>query len=270
MPSARDHKSSTLVKLLYIGDSGTGKTTSLASLVEAGYHLRVLDFDNLLDPLINRVRRKHEAGLDQIEYMTFRDRMKATGNGPVIDGTPTAFVGALKAVEKWEDDTVPGTWGPSHILVIDSFTTMSRAAYWWAKGLMGAATFAEGVPMKGIRPEQFYHTAQQALLNTVAYVTAESFGANVIVVAHVKYIERDGITKGFPLALGNAISPEIPSYFPSVALATKSGGKRTIRTISTNMIDLKNPRSFDMADEFDMEDGLARFFKAALGASGAK
>jgi len=30
------------------------------------------------------------------------------------------------------------------------------------------------------------------------------------------------------------------------------------------MIDLKNPRSFDMADEFDMEDGLARFFKAAL------
>jgi len=115
-----------------------------------------------------------------------------------------------------------------------------------------------------VRPEQFYHAAQQALMNTIAYVTAESFGANVIVIAHVKYMERDGQTKGFPVAVGNAISPEIPSYFPSVALATKSGTRRVIRTRSTSMIDLKNPRSFDMADEFDMEDGLAKFFKAAL------
>jgi len=129
---------------------------------------------------------------------------------------------------------------------------------------LGAATFAEGVPIRGVRPEQFYHTAQQALMNTIAYVTAESFGANVIVIAHIKYMERDGQTKGFPVAVGNAISPEIPSYFPSVALATKSGTRRLIRTRSTNMIDLKNPRSFDMAEEFDMEDGLARFFKAAL------
>jgi len=178
---------------------------------------------------------------------------------------PTAYIGSMKAIDRWEDGSVPAEWGAKHILVIDSFTTMARAAYWWAKGLMGAATFAEGVPMKGVRPEQFYHTAQQALMNTIAYVTAESFATNVIVVAHVKYIERDGITKGFPVAVGNAISPEIPSYFPSVALATKSGGKRTIRTRSTNMIDLKNPRSFDMAEEFDMEDGLARFFKTVLG-----
>lgn len=122
--------------------------------------------------------------------------------------------------------------------------------------------------MKGVRPEQFYHTAQQALMNTVAYITAESFNTNVVVVAHIKYIERDGVTKGFPVAVGNAISPEIPSYFPSVALATKGSGpdpKRMIRTRSTNMIDLKNPRSFDrdMAVEFDMDEGLAKFFATA-------
>ena len=264
MPSAKDHKSSIFVKLLYIGDSGTGKTTSLDSLVAAVYHLRVLDFDNLLDQLVHQARHNH-SDLDQIQYQTFRDQMKTTPNGPIIDGVPTAYIGSMKAIDRWEDGSVPAEWGAKHILVIDSFTTMARAAYWWAKGLMGAATFAEGVPMKGVRPEQFYHTAQQALMNTIAYVTAESFATNVIVVAHVKYIERDGITKGFPVAVGNAISPEIPSYFPSVALATKSGGKRTIRTRSTNMIDLKNPRSFDMAEEFDMEDGLARFFKTVLG-----
>jgi len=264
MPSAADHKSSAFVKLLYMGDSGTGKTTSLTSLVEVGYHLRVLDFDNLLDPLIQMARRKSDNLLNSIHYMTFRDKFRTTPNGPIIDGVPTAYIGSMKAIDLWEDGTVPSSWGPDHFLVVDSLTTMSRSAYWWAKGLLGAATFAEGVPIRGVRPEQFYHTAQQALMNTIAYVTAESFGANVIVIAHAKYMERDGQTKGFPVAVGNAISPEIPSYFPSVALATKSGTRRLIRTRSTNMFDLKNPRSFDMADEFDMEDGLARFFKAAL------
>ena len=265
MPSAADHKSSKYVKLLYIGDSGTGKTTSLSSLVEAGYHLRVLDFDNLLDPLVHMVRKKTPEKLGAIEYMSFRDKMSTTPNGPIVDGVPTAFIGSMKAIDKWEDNSTPAAWGDKHILVIDSLTTMARASYWWAKGLLGAATFAEGVPIRGVRPEQFYHTAQQALMNTVAYVTAESFNANVIVIAHIKYLERDGQTKGFPVAVGQAISPEIPSYFPSVALATKRGTTRTIQTRSTNMIDLKNPRSFDMADAYDMEDGLATFFKVVLG-----
>lgn len=264
MPSALDHVSSKIVKLLYIGDSGTGKTTSLSSLVEAGYNLRILDFDNLLDSLIALVRRSCPDKLGTIEYMTFRDKMKSSENGPIADGLPRAYIDSMRAIDKWEDGSTPSKWGAEYILVIDSFTTMARAAYWWAKGLQGASGFAEGVPLKGVRPEQFYHTAQQALMNTIAYITAESFNANVIVVAHVKYLERDGMTKGFPVAVGNAISPEIPSYFPSVALATKSGGaspKRTIRTVSTNMIDLKNPRGFEMAQELDMETGLADFFK---------
>lgn len=265
MPSAANHQGSKFVKLLYIGDSGTGKTTSLASLVGAGYFLRILDFDNLLDPLVHMVRRSNASQLGRIEYMSFRDKMRSSPNGPIADGPPSAYIGSMKAIDKWEDGSVPSSWGPRHILVIDSFTTMARSSYWWAKGLLGAATFAEGVPIKGVRPEQFYHTAQQALMTTIAYVTAESFATNVIVIAHVKYIERDGVTKGFPVAVGNAISPEIPSYFPSVALASKAGTRRVIRTRSTAMIDLKNPRSFDMAEEFDMEDGLARFFKAVLG-----
>jgi hypothetical protein len=75
------------------------------------------------------------------------------------------------------------------------------------------------------------------------------------------------VAKGFPLSVGNAISPEIPSYFASVSLATKSGTgdsmKRVIRTRSTNMIDLKDPKAFDpaFATELPMESGLATLFK---------
>lgn len=267
MTKASDHQSSSITKLLYIGDSGTGKTTSLTSLIKAGFKLRIYDFDNLLNPLIATVRRECPDRLDNVEFMSFRDKMKASAQGPICDGQPTAFSNFLKAMDKWDDGSRPDDWGPDTIAVVDSGTTLARSCYWWAKAFQGAHTFAEGVPMKGVRPEQFYHTAQQAIMNTISWLTAESFNANVIYIAHIKYMERDGQTKGFPVAIGNAISPEIPSYFPSVALATKTGNgssvKRVIRTASTNMIDLKNPRSFDMAQELPMETGLATFFEAS-------
>lgn len=120
--------------------------------------------------------------------------------------------------------------------------------------------------MKGVRPELNYHTAQQALMNAIALLTSPSFYCNVLIIAHIKYMEKDGVTKGFPVAVGNAISPEIPAYFSSVSLATKTGTgdniRRIIRTRSTAMFDLKDPKSFDpkFASEIPM-DNLADLFK---------
>jgi len=262
MPKASEHNSGSLTKMLYIGDSGTGKTSSLASLVVAGYKVRVLDFDNLLAPLVALVKRHHPEALDRLEYMPFRDKMKSSPNGPVVDGMPKAYVEAMKAIDKWEDGSIPSQWGSDTVFVIDSLTMLSKAAYFWARGLQGAAGFAEGVSLKGVDGRNLIYVAQQGLINTISYITAEQFNCNVIVIAHIKYLERDGQTKGYPVAIGNAISPEIPAYFPSVALAQRDGDKRVLRTRSTRMFDLKNPRSFDMAEQFDMDDGLAKFFSA--------
>jgi hypothetical protein len=100
--------------MLYIGDSGTGKTTSLISLVKAGYILRIFDFDNLLDPLLMVCRRDCPEHLDNIEFMSFRDKMKMTEQGPIVDGMPRAYTNFLKALFKWEDGTNPSTeWTPS-------------------------------------------------------------------------------------------------------------------------------------------------------------
>ena len=51
MPSLANHQSNEFTKLLIEGDSGSGKTGALASLVKAGYKLRILDMDNGLDAL---------------------------------------------------------------------------------------------------------------------------------------------------------------------------------------------------------------------------
>jgi hypothetical protein len=262
MPKASEHQSHTLHKRLYIGDSGTGKTTSLLSLVKAGFNLRIFDFDNLLDPLIAKCQLECPELLDQIEFMSFRDEIKSSEFGPIVP-SPKAFVASLKAMDKWEDGTKPSEWGPKTIAVIDSHTTQSRCAMSWARGLQGASGLAEGVPAKGVDPRAIFYTAQQAIMNTFAHLTSESFRTNVLVIAHIKYLEHDGITKGFPMSVGTAISPEIPTYFPEISLATKVGEKRVIRTRSTNMIDLKDKRAFDptFASELPMETGLAELFK---------
>ena len=56
MPALSDHQSSQTTKMLFIGDSGSGKTGALASLAAAGYNLRILDVDNGVDILANLLR----------------------------------------------------------------------------------------------------------------------------------------------------------------------------------------------------------------------
>jgi hypothetical protein len=155
-------------------------------------------------------------------------------------------------------------WTSKHIAVVDSLTTLSRAAYFWGKGMQGTSGLPEGIQAnRGVDGRQVFYTAQQGLMNTVAHLTGADFNTNLIVIAHVKYLEQDGQTKGFPISIGTAIAPEIPTYFPLISLATKKGETRIIRTRSTNMIDLKDPKAFDpaYASELPMDRGLAEIFK---------
>ena len=67
MTSLAKHPSNDLVKLLLIGDAKSGKTGSLVSLVQAGYKLRILDFDNLLDILKYLILRDCPDKIDNVE-----------------------------------------------------------------------------------------------------------------------------------------------------------------------------------------------------------
>src|SRR4051794_8162208 len=106
MPSLDKHQSSEFTKLLLEGDSGSGKTGSLASLVAAGFKLRVLDMDNGLDSLANAVKRTCPDKLGNVEFRTLRDKRRATPAGSVIDGVPSAFTNALGMLDRWKYDTV--------------------------------------------------------------------------------------------------------------------------------------------------------------------
>ena len=264
MTSLAQHQSNDYTKMLLEGDSGTGKTGSLTSLVGAGYRLRILDMDNGLDALKAFVLRDCPERIDNVEYRTLRDKRKATAEGSVVDGTPKAFVAALKMLDRWrytaDDGTevdlgVPATWGPDCILVTDSLTFLAHSAYDWAEPL--APRSREG----RFDNRTIYRIAQDALEGAVALQTSEYFKTNVIVISHIKYIENpDGTKKGYPTTVGAALSPQIPTYFNTVAQCRSVNGKRTIRTAATALLDLKNPKPFEAAAEYDISDGLAKFF----------
>src|SRR5690349_16646671 len=124
MPSLANHQSNEFTKLLIEGDSGSGKTGALASLVGAGYKLRILDFDNGLETLKNYVLRDWPDKIANVEYRTLRDKRKMTGEGPIIEGVPKAFVDGIKMLDRWKYDQtdlgVPATWGAECILILDS------------------------------------------------------------------------------------------------------------------------------------------------------
>lgn len=256
MPSLAEHHSSKFVKTLYIGDSSTGKTGSLASLVSAGYKLRVLDFDNGVDTLKEYVMKECPDKLGTVGYITLRDKVKAGPMGPMIAGSPRAFTDGLKYMQKWEDETDPSEWGEDYIFVLDSLSAFGRAAFAWARGLnMGAKD-----------PRQWYHAAQQGVEDVIALLTSEAFHCNVIIISHVNYKEVvEGVTKGYTNSIGTAQGPILPRYFNSLILAESSGtGKnvrRKIKTLPTGIVDLKTPISYKLDAELPLETGMATLFE---------
>lgn len=256
MPSFTDHHGSKFVKVLYIGDSGTGKTGSLTPLIGAGYKLRILDLDNGLDALFQWTKKLYPERLAQVDYETRRDRYKISGTQLVISGQPKAFTDSLKLMEKWSDETTPAEWGEDTIFVLDSLTALGKAAFEWAKGMQPSAK----------DPRQWYFAAQQAVEDTIALLTGEFFRTNVIIISHVSYTElQDGTTKGFASSIGSALGPKLAKYMNTLILAEKSGSgsnvKRTIKTAPTTTIELKTPLP-DIGLALPLESGLADIFAA--------
>lgn len=259
MATLDQHQASEFVKIFYLGNSGSGKTGSLVSLVP-DYDLRIIDMDNGLDALTNLVREQCPERMSSVEFETIRDRYKASPVGPVIVPPARAFVKANNLLDKWSDGTKPEEWGPNKILVIDSLTMLGKAAFEWAKGMN--PTYRDS--------QLWYKGGQDALDNVIATLTSDIFKTNVIVISHVDMREINGVEKGFISALGKALGPKLPLYVNTMLLAETSGSgsavRRKIKTLPTAQIDLKNAAPMRVSAEYPLETGLAEIFKKLKGA----
>ena len=131
MANISKHKSAEYTKLMLVGDSGAGKTSALASLANAGYNLRILDFDDGLSILPEFLNKD---AVSNVSFITLKDGL----------GQANAFRKGVQMITNWKDgDEDFGTvknWTNKDVLVIDSLTLMGEAA------LRGALVFNNKKP----------------------------------------------------------------------------------------------------------------------------
>lgn len=265
MPSLADHHSNTFVKLLLLGDAKSGKTTSLASLVAAGYKLRILDMDNLLDPLKYHILKLCPDKIGNVEYRSLRDQYKPTVAGTMIEGRPKAWIESIKMLNRWtytDEETgeitdlgAPVTWGSDCILVIDSLSRWCDSAYDFHEVMIPKSTKTGESDGRAV-----YGNAQDDVEKQLAMLTSPKLPMNVIVIAHGVYQDMpDKTVMIFPQGVGKKLSPKIPTYFPNYIRYVNRGEKRIIQLHSDMMINLANANPDAMPKELST-DQLAEFF----------
>lgn len=272
MPPLSSHQSAKITKMLFIGDSGSGKTGALASLASAGYNIRIMDFDNGLDVLKNVLldpNSKYDKGsVSRISYETLTDQMKPV-SGRLIPVKATVWNRTQALLANWQESGEGGrnfgsitTWTPQDILVIDSLTMLANCVMDYV--LMMNARL-------GQQPHQSdWGTGQVILEGLLKTLYAEQVNCNIIVNCHVKFYGEDGAQqRGYPESLGKALSPKIGRYFNSMLQAQTrgagAGARRLILTRPTGLIELKNTNPGKVAPEYPLETGLADYFKAVQG-----
>lgn len=264
MPALSTHQSSNITKMLLVGDSGSGKTGSLASLALAGYNLRIVDLDSGLDILANLLAGT--PGLDRVVFETITDKMRNVA-GKLIPAQATAWQRVVGLLTNWPELGSITTWGPQDILVIDSFTMLGNAAMNFVQAMNSNM---------GKRPQQSeWGDAQNMLESLLQMVYDDGVKCNVIITSHIAFIgeENSAVATGYPMALGKALPPKVGRYFNTVLLARSSGAgssvKRSIFTQSTRMgsgiVELKNTNPAKVAAEYPLATGLADYFKAIRG-----
>lgn len=299
MPSILSHHSTNATKVLLIGDSGTGKTGALASLVLAGYKLRIMDLDNGLDVLKNYLTDSSSSYAKEltrlkidleeaVQYVTLTEHMKSV-NGNMIPVKATVWNRAMNIMTRWKDGDVdlgePRKWDRNHIVVIDSLTMLSTAALNWIQSLNGRL----GNFVTGYDSQRDIGQAQTQLERFLQLLYDDEFNPNVVVISHIMYrdpesagrgpsVGADGkaiasttftTQRGYPSSLGRALAPRIPRYFNNVLQTETEGSgqstRRKIYTVPQGTVSLKSSAPMRVQASYDIADGMVKFFTAVRG-----
>lgn len=272
------------VRAMLVGDPGTGKTGALAPLVDAGFKLRILDYDGNLEPLFKFVKDKEK--LANVDFLHFEDPMRLMGQFMAPAGIPTAFTDGVRALDHWKykdgdkeiDLGASKDWGPDTIVVLDSLTKMGDAAMRRAMKLLNKT------PVNTTKQTWGLAMAEQAYF--IERLTSNTNRHHVIVLAHLRMISPKGIEKGddetvktikervidmidtkfFPRALGYELPQTIGGEFPTLLkmqIVHKPGNKvfRKLITVPQEHLDIKVPTP-DLPPELDISDGMLKVFSA--------
>jgi len=257
--------------MLILGDSGKGKTGALASLAQAGYSLRVLDFDSGFIVALNIIRHKCPEALERTYFETLTDSFKNV-QGRLVARTPvTAWSTAARLLSNWktEDyDLGPVTsWGEDAVLVIDSLTHAGYAAMRFQQALNSKLGTNPTLPDWGI--------VQTMMLDLLSMLYSDDVKCHVIVNTHIDWRWEDVknekgqvinrvLSSAYPSAPGNKLPEKIGAFFNNALQVVSSGTgtaeRRQLITIPQDVLGLKNSNPGKVKRTYPIDTGLAEFF----------
>jgi hypothetical protein len=281
-----------LIKMMFLGYSGEGKSSSLVPLSipgfrdGPGYELRWLDFDGKAEEVVRstlaRLHREKKITDDQykIALTENNDIVKCTeATGIVsaregkktikkigVSGPAQSWPNAVKALGAWER-----SWDDTKILIVDSFTFAVQAMVKYDQELNGRSN-------QTLKWQEFQ--GPQAMAETLMTLAGD-LQTNVIVTGHQDPLELYKATdqkddKGVqveelvdtlmvPISIGRAGRMKLPARFNHLLLATSEGAgdatKRWIYTKSRKGVITKTPFFGTCEGRYPIETGLVDYFK---------
>lgn len=261
MPSLLDPISDS-AKILYLGDSGHGKTGSKAALLAAGYKLRMIDTDRgfkILRSLLTDSHypyaayiKKHGIDLNEpgrISYIPIDlpidfQNVAIKSQGRTINTytvlAPTnarAWSTVISLLKEWKDGEhnfgAITDWDTDVVLDFDTIATLAELAKYWIQELNNRLGALEDDHGRDIGD------AQELISRLMVKLTSPSVRCNVICTTHVKMIDtqrgaalspamllrekKATDPRGFPAVIGNALSPFLPKRWNDSFIAQRIG-----------------------------------------------
>jgi len=250
------------VNVLLEGPTGTGKTYSIGTLIDAGVEVFYLGLENGFETLIGYYTDRGKPVPENLHWHTLQIAMPG-GFAAMADGAQMIGQMNYESLTKMQDFTRAqnnqfekilrvmndfydqrtgkkfggvDSWGPDRAIVIDGLTGL------------GAFAMAMVIGKKPTKSRPDWGIAQDSVERFLRY-TCDGCKCHFVLIAHVER-EQDlvmGGTKITVSSLGQALPPKIPPMFSDVILCIRQGTKWTWST-ANNLCDLKT-RSLPVADD---------------------
>lgn len=231
------------VKVMLIGDSGTGKTYCLRTLVDAGLFPICLFTENSFDVLGDVPKEKmawayippYTENLDSLIEMSQRigtmtfEAITKTQDSKRFNDSP--WMKMLKLLMDFKDERTGksfgniATWGTDKVFVIDSLSGLTAASRQNVAGNRPALA----PPDYGLAQRQI-----EGLINQIC----TAFRCHFVLTAHAER-ELDPVLGGQKImasTIGKALAPVLPRYFTDNILTKRAGTKFEWDTADTQAV----------------------------------
>ena len=201
---------------MIVADSKAGKTTALASLANAGYKLRILDFDDGLDVLHSWV---DPSKLENIDAITLKDDPKSRKGAKAWRTGWNIVTGSWTDPDTGDDLGTVSDFDSSTVLVVDSLSYAGRAA-------MNNALSMNGKKFSDQLSQPEWGQAMRDMESFLDHSTGPDIACNLVVTAHPTVIEDDsGVGRVYPKVVSKSFGMNMVSPFFNNVIGMKSNRK---------------------------------------------